>query len=444
MATIALLRLIGQLSGYPPGPVLAAFGREHKNATDRSVAAILEAKIEAAGLRPLFEFRREWIRYRPNGSEVLFVGLNRDTVESLRSVEGLALVWVEEAHRLSEEVADALIPTVRAAGSELWFSWNPILTTDWTWQRFVEHPRPGDVSLEATWRMNPWFPSELDAERRALETEDPARAAHVYGGLPKTDAAELVLPPARLRACIGERLTPDHRYVEAGFDLAHGGANKCALVVRQGADVLRVEQWPGGDFEATCRRVHRRIGEHLEGRPGRLWFDASGGHPVAQALRRAAAAGGPRLAGRRIGAGEYAVRPVMFGEAPSGGDRPYERGVLNRAMFARRNAQLAWAVRLRVPAPGVRAAGVAAAVAGGLAAAGRPASPVRAADLERAPAERQGRDRQGRAVAGPVRRPVSGVRGGQRRRSVCRPSEVRGTSPDVGPVVRVQTPTKGP
>lgn len=147
--------------------MLAAFGREHKNATDRSVAAILEAKVEAAGLRPAFEFRRESATYRPNGSTVFYAGLNRDTVESLRSVEGLALVWIEEAHRLSAEVAEALIPTVRADGSELWFSWNPRYQDDWCWRRFVVEPRPDDVSIEANWQDNPWFSAELDAERRA-------------------------------------------------------------------------------------------------------------------------------------------------------------------------------------------------------------------------------------------------------------------------------------
>lgn len=341
LATIALLRLLGQLPGYPPGPVLMAFGREHKNATDRSVAAVFEAKVEAAGLRPLFDFRRESVRC-VNGSEAVYCGLNRDTVEALRSMEGLAGVWVEEAHRLSAEVAEALIPSVRADGSELWFSWNPRYVTDWVWRRFVDSPRDGDVSIEANWQDNPWFPAVLDAERLALEEDDPARAAHVYGGDPRQDAADLVLSPAQLRACVAaDPLTPEARFVEAGFDLAFGGGDKCALIVRRGADVLDADLWPGGDFEASCARVHRRMMAACDqGRAARLWFDATGAHPVAETLAR--------IAGGRT---EYLVRAVSFGEAPVGADKPFERGVTNGAMFSRRNAQLAWAVRLRVLRP---------------------------------------------------------------------------------------------
>jgi len=353
LATVALLRLLGQLPGYPPGPVLCALGREHKNATDRSVAAVLEAKVEAAGLAPWFEFRRGSVRCLLTGSEAVYVGLNRDTVESLRSMEGLAVVWVEEAHRLSAEVAEVLVPSVRAPGSELWFSWNPRYVTDWTWQRFVEHPRPEDVSIAANWPDNPWFPPALDDERRELEDVDPALAAHVYGGQPRQDATDLVLAPAKLRACVlPEPLTPGHGHtIEAGFDVAFGGADRCALVIRRGADVLLAEHWPGGDFAANCARVHRRLRSLTEDdgvRRGwnsvhgshaniRLWYDAGGGPPVDMEIGRLRA-DGPR----------YAVNGVSFGAAPSGPRQHFASGTRNGDQFARRNAQMAWAVRLRI------------------------------------------------------------------------------------------------
>lgn len=149
--------------------------------------------------------------------------------------------------------------------------------------------------------------------------------------------------PDRLRACVADgRLTPDHRYIDAGFDLAFGGADRCALVIRRGADVLHAERWPGGDFEASCRRVYRRLMAADAERGGlrRCWYDATGGHPVGEALARA-----------DEGPNNVEALPVVFGERPAGPEMPFEHGVSNAAIFSRRNAQLAWAVRLRVLRP---------------------------------------------------------------------------------------------
>ncbi len=44
---------------------------------------------------------------------------------------------------------------------------------------------------------------------------------------------------------------------------------------------------------------------------------------------------------------DYGARPVNFGEAVAGPERNYSYRVRNKDFFARRNAQLAWALRLR-------------------------------------------------------------------------------------------------
>lgn len=77
-------------------------------------------------------------------------------------------LWVEEVHRLSEESAKILIPTITRFGAEIWFTWNPKHRTDWVWQRFVVHPRDNNIILKFNWRDNPWFPEYAEGERAAL------------------------------------------------------------------------------------------------------------------------------------------------------------------------------------------------------------------------------------------------------------------------------------
>jgi phage terminase large subunit len=55
----------------------------------------------------------------------MFVGMQDHTSESIKSLESITYAWVEEAQTLSAKSLELLRPTIRAPGSQIWFSWNP-------------------------------------------------------------------------------------------------------------------------------------------------------------------------------------------------------------------------------------------------------------------------------------------------------------------------------
>jgi phage terminase large subunit len=61
----------------------------------------------------------------PGGGLIIFQGMVDATAESIKSLEGYNIAWVEEAQTLSARCLALLRPTIRAEGSEIWFSWNP-------------------------------------------------------------------------------------------------------------------------------------------------------------------------------------------------------------------------------------------------------------------------------------------------------------------------------
>src|SRR3546814_5267663 len=58
------------------------------------------------------------------------------TTDQIKSMEGIDRAWVEEAQTISANSLEVLIPTIRKAGSELWFSWNPRHASDPVDERF--------------------------------------------------------------------------------------------------------------------------------------------------------------------------------------------------------------------------------------------------------------------------------------------------------------------
>jgi len=77
---------------------------------------------------------------------------------------------------------DVLVPTIRKPGSEIWITFNPELDTDETWTRFVVTPPTNSQVIQLNWSDNPWFPPELDQERRDWLERDPIGYRTVWDG----------------------------------------------------------------------------------------------------------------------------------------------------------------------------------------------------------------------------------------------------------------------
>jgi phage terminase large subunit len=104
------------------------------------------------------------------------------TAESIKSLEGYDIAWVEEAQTITNRSLALLRPTIRADGSEIWFSWNPRRKSDAV-DQFLRVERPDNaIVVKANWRDNPWFPSVLEEERALDLAKYPDRYAHVWLG----------------------------------------------------------------------------------------------------------------------------------------------------------------------------------------------------------------------------------------------------------------------
>lgn len=156
--------------------------REVQKSLEQSVKRLLEDKIQSLGVGPLFECQQFEIK-TPNGGLIIFQGMQNHTAESIKSLEGYDIAWVEEAQSLSQRSLDLLRPTIRKPGSEIWFSWNPKRATDPVDKLLRgKEPMPGAVVVEANWSDNPWFPGVLRDEKDWDRRRDPDKYAHIWLG----------------------------------------------------------------------------------------------------------------------------------------------------------------------------------------------------------------------------------------------------------------------
>lgn len=159
-------------------PIRILCCREFQNSTRQPVHQLLIEQIDHLNLSAFFDVQQQKIK-GINGSEFIFMGLARN-IQGIKSTENISIAWVEEAQTISQSSLDLLIPTIRTPRSELWFSWNPLqedAPIEQLRSRLIDDNEA--VVKKVGWQDNPWFPDELDAERRRLLVYDPAAYEHV-------------------------------------------------------------------------------------------------------------------------------------------------------------------------------------------------------------------------------------------------------------------------
>lgn len=156
--------------------------REVQKSLKDSVKRLIEDKIEALGVSDMFNVKAAEIG-TPGGGVIVFQGLQDHTAESVKSLEGFHVAWAEEAQSLSARSLELLRPTIRAPGSELWFSWNPRNAADPVDQLLRGITPPNDaIVVRANYSDNPFFPAELEAEREFDQRTKPDRYGHIWLG----------------------------------------------------------------------------------------------------------------------------------------------------------------------------------------------------------------------------------------------------------------------
>ena len=153
--------------------------RELQKSIAESVHQLLSSCIESMGLSSLFNIQRDRI-VGVNGSEFIFAGVRQNTNE-IKSMEAITICWVEEAQAMSQQSLDVLIPTIRAPGSILIFTFNPFKDSDPVYG-MAQNPDEDTLVINANYADNPFFPEELRKEMEHCKKTDYDKYLWVWEG----------------------------------------------------------------------------------------------------------------------------------------------------------------------------------------------------------------------------------------------------------------------
>lgn len=251
--------------------------REVQNSIKDSVKQLLVDKIAKLGLEAYFEVLETEIRGR-NGSLIIFRGMQSYNADTIKSLEGYDIAWIEEAQTLSEHSFELLRPTIRKPDSEIWASWNPRHRTDAIDAFFRgRHKHPDAVCVEVNYSDNPWFPEVLRKEMARDREADPEGAEHIWdGGYGMQHGAILarwVDRAERAGRLASADYVADGPPIEISSDIGRRDTATWWFWQRRigGYAVIDYDQGSGPDADEWCDRLHKRLTER--GWPlGKIWL----------------------------------------------------------------------------------------------------------------------------------------------------------------------------
>jgi phage terminase large subunit len=223
---------------------LAVCIREAQRTLAQSSKRLIESKIDALGLGQGFRVFTDRIE-TPGDGVIIFRGMQDHTAESIKSLEGFRIAWIDEAQSLSARSLALLRPTIRAKNSELWASWNPRRKSD-AIDDFLRGRKPaGAIVIKASWRDNPWFPDVLEEERRLDLKLYPDRYEHIWEGdyVKAFEGAYFatMLSEARAQGRIGKVVADPLLPLRAFIDIGGAGATADAFTIW-------IVQWVGNEI----------------------------------------------------------------------------------------------------------------------------------------------------------------------------------------------------
>ncbi len=149
--------------------------REFQNSIADSSHQLLGDLIKLYDLQE-FEVTNNSIVNHLNGSDFLFRGLYHNE-QSIKSLEGIDIAWVEEAQTVSQKSLEVLTPTVRKSGSKIVYTYNRLLEDDPVHQRLVIEGRPNTLVIKANYDIAIKYGMMPDSVRLEMEDDKERRPA---------------------------------------------------------------------------------------------------------------------------------------------------------------------------------------------------------------------------------------------------------------------------
>ena len=129
----------------------------------------------------------------PNGSEIIFIGLDEET--KLLSLNGIGAIFIEEVYEVPKAIVEQLNLRLRGStpNQQIIMAFNPISRNHWLYDFCEVSPPSSFIFIHSTYKDNPFLNAAYVAQLEELYSRNPAKARIYCEGKWGVDAEGLVI-----------------------------------------------------------------------------------------------------------------------------------------------------------------------------------------------------------------------------------------------------------
>ena len=246
--------------------------REVQESIKDSVYKLLSDRIEVYGLTD-YKITATQIINQITGTTFIFKGLQDQSAANIKSLEGVDIVWLEEAQKISKRSWDILNPTIRKPGSEIWISMNREMENDPVWMAVGAHPDEHTLVVKVNYTDNPFCPDELKYLAQRCQRENPDDYEHIWLGAPISAGSDKLISYKSVKKAMEPKLWHSDSPLIIGLDVARFGDDMSVFCFRRGRVCSEFRCFAQLDNVAVANQATHFIRQY---RPARLFVDAGG------------------------------------------------------------------------------------------------------------------------------------------------------------------------
>ena len=164
-------------------------GRELQASIQESVYTVFCDLIEKYRLD--FNVLASRIECNETGSMITFKGFRDQGRANIKGLEGVDILWIDEAETITKETLDIVNPTIRKANSKIIFTMNRKTRFD---PVFLDnHLRDDCLSIVINYVDNKYCPQELKNEALECRERSEADYNHIWMGMPLEHGENMVI-----------------------------------------------------------------------------------------------------------------------------------------------------------------------------------------------------------------------------------------------------------
>ena len=263
-------------------------GRETQNSIADSVKTLFDDVIEKYNLD--YEITKDKIVHRKTGTEIFFKGFREQGKVNIKGLEGIDILWIDEAQAITKPTLDFIIPTIRKKNSRVIFTMNRHTRFDPVYNFCVG--REDTLHIYINYFDNPFLDEKQKKEAEICKAKNLAEYQHIWLGLPLAQAHDYLLSSDKIdeakRIKFNDEAHPNNSVMSV--DLSASGGDLCVakLIVQKsitGWEEAQTVTWSEPDTDITKGKI---INLYSKWQPNILILDADGlGYPIYVSVKKA-------------------------------------------------------------------------------------------------------------------------------------------------------------